>query len=151
MTAASWLIGIDPDTVKNGVAIWDTKAKSFVKITSLSLFDIIEFLSENRTLIKKVIIEGGWLNKSNWHTHKTQSVKTQIEIGRRTGMNHQRGLDISELVEGLSISFDIVPPMGNAKFPNTWKKSARNFKAITGYAGVTNPEERDAAMLVFGK
>ena len=42
--------------------------------------------------------------------------------------------------------FQTVTPLKN----NWWADDGKKFKQVTGWEGQTNPEKRDAAMLVFG-
>jgi hypothetical protein len=100
-----------------------------------------------------VLLEAGWLNKSNFHLQykdkKGKIVKINskqaAETGRRVGQNHQVGILILEMCQGMGIPCRLIKPLD----PNLWKDSAAVFKNITGYEGVTNPEKRDAAMLGF--
>ncbi len=144
-------ICIDPDIFRSGVAIYHDK--KLVSLESLGFYDLIKQLE----MIKKsgscsVLLEAGWLNKSNFHLQYKSKGKTvkltpaaAAETGRRVGQNHQTGILIAEMCEGLGIPCRLVKPLE----PNLWKDSAAVFKNITGYEGVTNPEKRDAAMLGF--
>jgi hypothetical protein len=154
MTMATRLVGIDPDTVKSGVATWCTKTKTFIKIECLCFFDLVEFFSENRSLIKEVIIEGGWLIKGNRHLTQirggkkyTLNIYEAAQAGNDLGRNKQTGILIGEMLGGFEIPFKIVSPIA----PNTWKNDAKMFEKLTGYKGQTNPEKRDAAMLVYNR
>jgi hypothetical protein len=146
-------ICIDPDILRSGVAIYHDK--KLVSLESLGFYDLMQRLKiekENGCGLCSVLLEAGWLNKSNFHLQYKSKGKTvkltpaaAAETGRRVGQNHQTGILIAEMCEGLGIPCRLVKPLE----PNLWKDSAAVFKNITGYEGVTNPEKRDAAMLGF--
>lgn len=145
-------IGIDPDVDENGFAVWNKPGQNFESIESLNLVDMMRKLHDLRDQIVIVVVEAGWLNKGNRHLNyvpKGVEVRNPLayaaEAGENTGRNHQRGMDIIEVLEFMGIPYRITKPMS----PNNWKKDADRFKKMTGWKGRTNPEKRDAAMLVY--
>ena len=144
---------IDPDIDKSGVAIYHNK--KLVSLESLRFYDLMQRLQIEKgggCGMCSVLLEAGWLNKSNFHLQYKSKGKTvkltpaaAAETGRRVGQNHQVGILIAEMCEGIGIPCRLIKPLE----PNLWKDSATIFKNITGYDGVTNPEKRDAAMLGF--
>lgn len=137
-----FLIGIDPDVDKSGVADYDPETKE-ISLMNLTFFEIYEYL-ESYNVPVKVFIEAGWLNKSNWHRIDTGTSSINAKIGQRTGANHEVGKKIAEMCEYLRIDYELVKPTRS-------KVNAEMFKKITKYTKRTNQEQRDAAMLVFGK
>lgn len=166
------LIGIDPDVDKSGVAyIGINKEMQLNNMTFFELFDYLAYakkVSENILITSsiplKVYIEAGWLNKTNWHANKL--VKDEIknifsskgfnvqalykliaivaQIGARTGANHETGRKIAEMCEHLHIDYELVRPTQS-------KVKADYFKQMTKYQKRTNQEQRDAAMLIWGR
>jgi hypothetical protein len=146
-------ICIDPDILRSGVAIYHNK--KLVSLESLGFYQLITMLKFKKEYGGgcSVLLEAGWLNKSNFHLQykdkKGKIVKINskqaAETGRRVGQNHQVGILILEMCQGMGIPCRLIKPLD----PNLWKDSAAVFKNITGYEGVTNPEKRDAAMLGF--
>lgn len=151
------IIGIDPDVEKNGFAVLDTKWKS-ISICEYKFSEVMENLCAYRDAIGAeelraedviVIIEAGWLNKSNWHYRATDTKAKVAEIGRQTGRNHQTGILIAEMCEYMGIPYKLVKPL-----PKFWKGkdrkiTAEEFREITGYKGRTNQEGRDAGLLAW--
>lgn len=144
-------IGIDPDVEESGFAIWNKTEKQFEVITALPLGKLLDAIITKRAGIALVVVEAGWLNTGNRHLYRkkiTKPVKDPLafaaKTGENTGRNHQRGMDIVELLEWLEIPYKLQQPSSR----NIWKDSEPNFKKITGVRG-GNPEKRDAAMLVF--
>lgn len=67
------IIGIDPDVAKSGVAIYHRTEKVIV-LESMTFPQLVDYLL---TLSLRcpyehvsVLVEAGWLNKSNWHLTK---------------------------------------------------------------------------------
>jgi len=139
-------IGIDPDIDKSGIAVWNPVLNDYESIECLGFWDIIGFLLDNNKRIKEVRIEAGWLIKTNWHSMSKQGKQGIAETGRRVGMNHKTGQLMVEFCEKYNIPHKSIKPLSN----NYWAESAEKFAATTGWKGKTNPEKRDAAMLVFG-
>jgi len=141
-------IGIDPDVTKSGIAFYEKDTKK-VELSNLSFFDLFDYLSyvkKLRTLENDVlvVIEGGWLNKSNWHTIKGGNSSINAQIGQRTGANHETGKKIVEMCDYLNLDFEVVKP--------TKSKVTHDFvKNMCGIIGRTNQEQRDALMLVYGR
>jgi len=136
-------IGIDPDTKKNGVALWDKLTKK-LELKSLSFFELYDELSIlNAITPVKVKLEAGWLNrKSNWHDEKS-GYGIASRIGAKTGANHETGKKIEEMLQYLNIPYDLVVPKSS-------KVDHKYFSKVTGYKGKTNQETRDSGMLVYG-
>ena len=120
--------------------------KNFESIECLDFWDLIGFLLDNNKRIKEVRIEAGWAVKINFHSLAKVGKQGASEAGRRIGLNHRTG----QLMVDFCIKYDIphkeITPLKN----NYWAESAEKFAATTGWKGKTNPEKRDAAMLVFG-
>lgn len=137
------LIGIDPDTDKSGVAY---KNGDELELMNLKFFDLLEFFEKvqrekNRLEKLLVVVEAGWLNKSNWHTQKKGSAALNAKIGNNTGRNHETAKKIVEMLEYLGIQYKTVRP-------TTAKINSKLFCNITGVKK-SNQEVRDATMLIW--
>ena len=133
------IIGIDPDLIKSGVAVL---GQSSFRVCNMTFFELTQFFDVNKTEIKKVVIEAGWLNKkSNFRGGHSKPVSEQI--ARKVGENHATGKLIAEIAKENGLEVVLVKPTRK-------KKDAEEFKRITGWLGRTNSEQRDAGMLIFG-
>jgi hypothetical protein len=130
-------IGIDPDAHLSGVAWYED---GVLQLNNLSFFDLFDHLQKAMGL-SEVVIEAGWLNKSNWHAKKGQSISVVAEIGERTGANHETGRKIVEMCDYLGLYYKLVRPTRS-------KLNSVQFCALTGIKR-SNQEQRDAAMLIF--
>lgn len=140
-------IGIDPDVEKSGVAFYERESKhlELSNLTFFEVFDYFAFLKQNKKENNlTVVIEAGWLNKSNWHIKLSQNNNVSAQIGQRTGANHEVGKKIIEMCKYLELKYEIVKPTKS-------KISHEMFKKLTNIVGKTNQEQRDAGMLVIGR
>lgn len=151
------IIGIDPDVDRNGFAVLNTKWRS-ISISENKFPVVMENLCAYRDAIDAeelrvedilVVIEAGWINKSNWHYRATDTKAKVAEIGRQTGRNHQTGILIAEMCEYMGIPFKLRKPLPKMWHGKDRKITADEFKAITGYQGRTNQEGRDAGLLAW--
>lgn len=144
------IIGIDPDVNKNGVAIYNKHKKS-LELKSLTFFELFEYLNSSKSNLKKVVIEGGWLNKkSNFHNERS-GVRVAAKIGSHTGANHEVGRKIVEMCEYLQIQHKVQKPLRKIWKGPDRKITHKELVSLTGIAVKrTNQEQRDAALLVWG-
>jgi len=134
-------IGIDPDVERSGVAEWDGSKLTLHTMTLIELFD---FLSENKTNDIQIYIECGWLiKKTNWK-RSGKSIGVNERIAERTGANHEIGKQIIKFCEFHNIEFFKIKPSGLGK-----RYNSKQFQKLTGYDKQTNEEKRDAAFLVW--
>lgn len=132
------IIGIDPDLIKSGVAILGDS----LELKTLTFAETVELFRTQQDQIKKVVIEAGWLNKkANFRTSHSKLVSEQIS--KRVGENHATGKLLVEMAKSFNLNVVEVRPTRT-------KKNAEEFRRITGYMGRTNPEVRDAGMLIWG-
>lgn len=137
-------IGIDPDSEKSGVAI--AVNGKIIDLKTMRFADLMCFFNEKKEIIEMVVVEAGWLNKSNWHAVPGVTIRKAAAIGNDIGRNHQTGILIAEMCDSLNIRCRLYRPRKR----NNVKNNAEFFNKITGWEKKSNPETRDAAMLVFG-
>lgn len=136
------IIGIDPDLIKSGVALY--RPDKSLELSCLNLPDLVKLFQEHKERIEKVVIEAGWLiQKSNFHARQKQSVNSRESAAKNVGENHATGKHIECFALSFGLNVQLLKPQG--------KKNHEQFCRITGYQGkTTNPETRDAGLLVFG-
>lgn len=151
------IIAIDPDNIESGVGmvyIETTQAMA----AKMSFPKLIEYLRETiRTKPRgyfKVVIEGGWLNESNWHLKKSCSYVRDKEaraakIGRSTGMNHQTGILIQEYCDYLGIDNAVVYPLKKCWKGKDGKITQDEMKQFIPNIPRMNQDERDALLLAW--
>lgn len=134
-----WIIGIDPDLQKSGVAELKVGAKlSTIIVRNLFLWSLLDALGKEKERIKCVYIEAGWLNKAG------------LTFGglcraRDAGMNHAIGKQIELYCRENGVPYRLVRP-------STGKWTHDQFVRYTGCTEYrkTNQEQRDAARLITG-
>ena len=136
-------IGVDLGVNRNvdGFYYKDRKKLALENLTFFELFDAIKQLKVRYNIT--VIIDAGWLNKSNFHVIGTNK-NVNGKIGERVGANHETGRKIAEMCDYLGVAYELHRPTRS-------KVNKEVFEQITGYQGRTNQATRDAGMLVYGK
>lgn len=140
---SSFLIGIDPDIDKSGVA-W--KVGDEINLYNLTFFELFEMLKyyKEREVKPMVYIECGFLTKGNWHDKAGANNAYNKKIGEHTGENKQVAKKLCEMMDYLDIPYVKVKPTAH-------KLNAVSFKAITGISKRTNQDQRDSCMLIWGR
>lgn len=150
-----YIIGVDPDTIKSGIAILNTHTKeiSFNTLTFPALIgEMILFQAQSEfnkeTFI--VLVEAGWLIKSNWHTNKHQSHSVAASIGNKTGRNHETGRKLIEMFKHNDIQVEEVKPLVKGWNGPSGKITHDEISYfITPFPKRSNQEERDAVLLCW--
>lgn len=140
----SFIMGIDPDIDKSGVAFG--MGGKVVRLECMDLFELYDFFLENRSVIKKVYLEASWLiKKSNWHEDKNRNSLTRQKNAYDVGRNHSVGQQIEKALQRLNINYIAIKPYAS-------KKNHEEFCRMTKWpvSVRTNQEKRDAGMLIQG-
>ena len=153
MEKGTVIIGIDPDNQESGVgAVFDDRKFLAYKMTFPALIDYLKAMNESCKKIK-VVIEGGWLNKSNWHVlGRFMTAVKAAAIGRSTGMNHQTGILIVECCEHYNIPYEIIKPLKkcwNGKDGKITQDETAYFMSSDGKMPRMNQDQRDALLLAW--
>lgn len=151
----SIVVGIDPDADKSGLAVVNTKERH-AHLVVLPFFDLLDAIrmtiakarANDQTSI--VIIEGGWLVKSNWHITRRDSRFSASAIGRKVGMNHQTGILIAQYCKAKAIPYRVVVPLRKCWAGHDHKIT---HAELVQFADIDthreNQEARDACLLAW--
>lgn len=154
MSRPDYVIGIDPDVERNGYALLDMEThKVIIETVALpALIDMVDSVQSSALATDKrltVFVEAGWLVHSNWHLGFRDSKANAAAKGKSVGRNHQRGMDICELLTYRGISVVQVPPLKKVWRGPDRKITQEELTAIVGPVKRTNQEGRDAALLAW--
>lgn len=141
------LIGIDPDTVKSGFAMTIGKTIYLKNLRFFELYRWLYSIKKNPDYSDcqiKVFIECGFLNGGNRHFKAAASTAFNGKISERVGANHETAKKICEMCEDLKLELQQVKP-------TKAKHKSDSFRKLTGIKSITNQEQRDAFMLIFGR
>lgn len=128
-------IGIDPDSEKCGVALYQGCEPP--SLYNLKFIELQDFLLENKTAL--VVIEDVM---SNTATFKKTGATTQGSIRKvaySVGRCAQVGYHLVQFCEHHNIAYVLKP------ISKMWKKQKSVFERITGYTGRSNEDTRSAA------
>lgn len=155
MTRSDYIIGIDPDVKKSGVAQLRTAGRE-VELFSASFPELIDYLQRmadfrQRTGMKAtIVVEASWLISTNWHTKRADSVRTAARKGKDAGRCHEVGRKIVECARYYGL--DVVEQLPLKKI---WKGKDGKITHdelsafVPGLPSRTNQEGRDAMLLAW--
>ena len=148
------MVGIDPDSVKSGVACVDKDGRC--EVTTLSFSDVCSYLKfikqkETETGTKTlIVVEAGWLNPNNWHLRRGDTLPMAAAKGKSLGRCEQTGRLILEMAETYGLETLAKKPLQKCWKGKDRKITHDEIKGITGLVtGRTNQEERDALLLAW--
>lgn len=156
----NWIIGIDPDVDKNGVAFLDCSTKK-LKIMTYKFADTIDYLRRVKREAEVssshffVVIEAGWLNKTHWHITPRDTKQSAAAKGNHVGRNHETGRKLAEMCEYFSIPYRLQKPLAlKSGGMHIWnskdgKITHEELASFTGITQRTNQEGRDAALIAW--
>lgn len=141
---SEFIIGIDPDLVKSGVAM--AKDKKLIQLHAMTFPQLLEyaelwkdkahFIIENVEFDKPTYIRPG--------TNARMMCKISQNVGQVKGTYRQ----LITCLEHMGCTVKKVKPLTGAVKKRA-KKDAQYFNQITGWAGGSNEDKRDAALLAL--
>ena len=165
------IIAIDPDVDKSGVAYLEVATRK-LEVSSLTFPQLLDYLqfakseSENNKVDyfvegesspiasigeKKIVIvvEAGWLNRSNWHLKNSDNKRIASAKGNSTGRNHETGRKIVEMAKHYGLEVVEHAPLRKCWKGKDGKITHDELASFTGLTGKTNQDARDAALLCW--
>lgn len=152
MKREGYVIGIDPDVEKSGVALLDCEAREFTQVEALTFPDVVDRFAELAAMKADgkdvvVVIEDSDLS-TNWHYNSRDSKAVCAAKGRSVGMCHATGRHLKECAEAYGLEVVPMKPLRKC-----WKgrdgKITHDEAAyfMRGLPKQTNQETRDACLL----
>lgn len=109
VTDYSYIIAVDPDREKSGVAIISTDASAKLSASSQTFPELMETLFEYSPENVLVIVEAGWMVQKSCF-HKAQGRGAE-KIAKDVGANHETGRKIIEMAEHYGMKTVAVHPL----------------------------------------
>lgn len=139
-----WVIGIDPDSNKHGVAICvDGK---LTELKSWQLMDLMTYLEMLPPECVTVHMENVCANNAVFSSSANRHTsKALVARSRKLGMVQQAQKELERVFEWLEI------PVVKHKISSAWKNAAgkNQFEQVTGWTKRSNEDTRSAAYFGF--
>ena len=136
------IIGIDPDSDKHGVAIYDCKGK-LLNLHSLALMDIFGYILDGKKqgYEFEAHIDDVCANNAAFQKKGVKNAKAATAINRSIGKCQQAQIELERLFEWLEVK------VVKHKISKLWKsqESKAQFEKVTGWTGRSNEDTRSAA------
>ncbi len=136
----NYVIGLDPDSDKPGVAVY--KNGKLIAVKSLGLFNLMDLLSGMKTDGSvHAHIENVCANNSRFKKGGVKNARAATAINRSIGMVQQSQRNLEEMLNHLGISYTL------HAIDSKWKsqRGKREFELVTGWKGQSNEDSRSAA------
>lgn len=155
MKTNGFVIGIDPDVEKSGVAVLDCEKREFTRVVAMSFPELVDYLSVVPADIQAegykvtLVLEDSDVS-TNWHCSYKDNKATAAAKGRSVGMCHATARHIKEIAEHYGLEVVLQKPLRKV-----WKGSDGKITHeeaayfMRGLPKSTNPETRDAALLAW--
>ena len=136
-------IGIDPDLTASGVAmVQDGELTYLQSLTFFQLITLIECFPKAIYSMENVMI-----NKPLFGKYDKLPLKVKLKIAQDVGKCKAAAILIQQKLEIVGCVYELITPLkGTAK---KCKTDAKLFNRLTGWEGQSNPDKRDAAMLLY--
>ena len=133
------VIGVDPDSDKHAVAIYEDGELKYLQ--THDLYDIIKTYLEcgifdNALWSVEDVMRNQFVYARNTNRNKT----VQSKIAMFTGRNQQSFVELKRMLDVYGAKYELHPPQkGN------WAKNKAQFEKVTGWTGRSNEDTRSAA------
>lgn len=152
MKKYDYIIAIDPDREKSGVALLkpatraiDANAMAFPALIDY-LVAVMQRCSVNGESLV-VVVEAGWIkHKSNFHGYCGGRAE---KIAHDVGANHETGKKIIEMCKYYGINVIEHCPLVKTWNGRDGKITHSEIQKLTGYSKRTNQDVRDALLLAW--
>ena len=153
---ADYIIGIDPDTDKSGIAQVRVAGRE-VELFSASFPELLDYLQRMRQkeltegVKVMVVVEASWRISTNWHTKRGESVRVSASKGIDQGRCAEVGRKIVECARYYGLDVKEQLPLKKIWKGPDGKITDEEIKAFIPIKGRTNQETRDAALLAWNE
>lgn len=136
-----YIISIDPDMRKSGVAIVNSDGE-IVELKSMTLPELSNLVKD----MKRSVFAIEDVNKHGtiYRHNRKGSAAAQARIAQNIGMVKAAGTMIGEIIQDATGRPPILAPLGLGA---QVKRNAKLFNQLTGWEGKTNEDTRDAACI----
>jgi hypothetical protein len=146
-----YILGIDPDLEKSGIALLDRQRGEFLKVSAVSFVEMSLILRgdvPDKDDIT-IVLEDSDLS-TNWHVNPRDNVHVAAAKGRSIGMCHATARHIKELAEYYRLQVVQMKPLRKCwKGPNGKITHDECVQFMRNLPTRTNQEMRDAALLAW--
>lgn len=146
-----YILGIDPDLEKSGIALLDRQRGEFLKVSAVSFVEMSLILRgdvPDKDDIT-IVLEDSDLS-TNWHVNPRDNVHVAAAKGRSIGMCHATARHIKEMAEYYQLPVIQMKPLRKCwKGPNGKITHDECKQFMRNLPTRTNQEMRDAALLCW--
>lgn len=151
MKKYDYILGIDPDSEKSGLAVLEIATKQ-IHVEAIVFPKLVDFLRTSVNLYPNMllVVEAGWLNGSNWHLNPRDTKAMAAAKGNAVGRNHEVARKIAEMARYYGLEVKEVKPLKKCWLGKDGKITHEEITSfIPGLQSRTNQEMRDSILLCW--
>lgn len=145
-----YLIAIDPDLSKSGLAVWNMEQYRWGLTQSIPFADLADTVKEFPKEETLIYVEAGWMNKkSNWRGYGN---RVNERIAKSVGQNHATGQLLVQILKKAGFEVKEIEPLakGVLKGRKGWTPTGRRYiTEASGIEGRMNDDVRDAVYILL--
>lgn len=152
MAKADYIIGIDPDREKSGVAFLDV-AQRRIEASAMPFPELLEWLQRKKAEAEQegkrlvTVVEAGWMvTKSNYHPYMGHRAE---KISKDVGANHETGRKLIEMCKHYGMETIAHFPLKKCWKGRDGKITSEEIASVTGFTWRVNQDVRDAVLLAW--
>lgn len=135
---ANFIVGIDPDSDRHGVAIY--RDGLLEELANWQLIDVIKFVPQMKLHQIKFSIEDVCANNFVYSRNQKPTRAEMSKVGISIGRCQQSQVELIRILNYFGISYALHKPQrGN------WSKDKKKFERLTGWNKRSNADTRSAA------
>ena len=162
MARYDYIIAIDPDVEKSGVALMDVAGRR-VECSAMNLPALVDYIRTCKARSERigggyvVVVEAGWMAETNWHVKRGDRMQKIASIGAKVGRNHEIGRQILLFCEHFDFPCEAKRPLVKCWKGPDRKITQDEILSLMAGSGVKlekcrmNQEMRDAALLALDR
>ena len=134
-----YVIGIDPDSDKHGVAVYNDGR--LTELVMASRREVVMLALSNQA---ELHIENVLANDYVYSRNEQSSKKAQCKVALHVGRCQQAQVELMRDLDEVGIRYVLYRPQSG-----NWSKNKAYFERITGWTGKSNEDTRSAAYFGF--
>lgn len=158
MEKPRYIVGVDPDVYKSGVAVLETRTGTFEIIQALNIIEFISLVGGK--MLSLALRYGGTSNvvfviedsdsTTNWHLPPGTSPRAAAAIGHGAGLCHATQRHLEEIAKSVHFQVILHSPLKKSWMGRDGKITQEEItQFMPGLPKKLNQECRDAALLAW--
>ena len=134
------IIGIDPDSSANGVAVY--QGGKLTELSTMTTIELFGYMNYNVSECEVHIEDVNGISSNAFNVKSKDKLPVKLKKAEHVGKCKQAQIEVERICEALKVK------VVKHKVSKMWKDAdsgKKQFELITGWKGQSNPDKRSAA------